>query len=404
MIKKVVLESGVRLIGIERNNTNVVALKIFIKRGSRDDTIPGITHFIEHMLFRNEDIIFSLRQYIERCGGIVNGNTTREYLAYYVVLPKEKLLNSIYGMLNILFKFKVTETNLELEKKVITKEILSYNNSSKAFWDLFLMDYWDSGCLRNPIIGSKKSIENIKCEDLYEYFYSKIFIDHIVISVCGDFSFPMLQNVIDHYFIYNQNLFTFSKKVEYSKSIVTKEKYKTINKPLLLDHNFIGFKIPGYEFKNRFIFYLYRNILTGGENSLLYKSLRVDNAMVYSVESNPLFFVGEGIFLIHVKTEKNVSKTVIETILEKINNLTDYDFEKNYQLLKSNYIGSLKIKLETNLSTASVFGIEELLLNEIETFTDLENKMKDFDPNLLKKNIDSYFTDFRIITIKDKRL
>lgn len=398
-VYKNILSNKVRTILTVRPQTDIVAIKIFIKVGSiNDGNIYGITHFLEHILFGSSEVYKDVFYEMERYGGVINANTTREYLTLYTVIGQKNVYKVLPLILKLIFDFKPTEDDIEKEKKIILQEIMIYQNSSDAMWDLFALNYWQHNPLRNPIRGYKDCIKNIDQEQIISHYRDYFYPQNIVFSFAGDLDFDEL-----NYFL-EVNM----AKYELRKGNIQCNAMKEIIKPgrvyvkrdLMLTHVFTAFPIPGFLFPKRHYFKALAKLLGEGSFSRLYKNLRGKNGLVYSVEANVLTFKEEGVFLIYTKCKSEDSKKVIEIIDKEIEIIKEEvvtDMELDF--LKSSYSGGIARNFETALSVCSIYGIEEILTGEIVIFEEADKRFSSITVEDLRSTAKNYFSNPRRIVI-----
>jgi zinc protease len=122
-----VLPNGVRVIIQEFRSSEVVAVQLWVRAGSRDETASelGLAHYLEHMLFKGTTT--RARGFVDRdvegVGGRMNAGTSLDYTFYHAVLPKSRAVPAIEMLADISVNSVLDETELDLEKKVVLEEM-----------------------------------------------------------------------------------------------------------------------------------------------------------------------------------------------------------------------------------------------------------------------------------------
>ncbi len=401
MIKKNNLSNGIRTICTHKENTGLCAVKIFIKVGSQNDGDRfGITHVLEHMLFENRQVNQQVFYAVEKYGGVFNAVTTRDYLATYFVIRKEYLYTVLPLVLETIFQFNLAADLLESEKTIILQEILTHQNSPGAMWDLFSLYYWNEHPLRNPIRGYVQTVNQFCPEHLIEHYNKYFNYKNIVISCCGDILEEEFTGFLDNYFSHFQKKSEDLKVENLSQEEVKREKI-IISRNLSLAHLFIAFPVTGLKSSLQPYFKTFAQLLGEGFYSRLYKRLREDERLVYSVEAKHLPYEDTGIFLIYTKSSPEMIDQVEDVINHELIRLrSELISSEELEFVKTQYAGSLYRKFETTLSLASVFGIEELLTNQIIPFETVLDQYAEITDAELQKIANNYLINPKTIIIK----
>jgi predicted Zn-dependent peptidase len=394
------LANGLRLICVPQKSIDLVAVKIFIKVGSKDDAKNfGITHFLEHILFQNRKNNKEVFHRIERYGGILNANTSRDNMAIYFVVDKYHLYYILPAVLDMLFDFDIDNDLIEGEKKVILQEILSHQNAPEAVWDLFAIHYWKNNPIRYPIRGYITSVRNITCNQLKEHYNHFFHNDNIVISCAGDIQEEKLTVFLENYLEQITGEYQ-SKVLNIPVEELTYSERVIIERDLLLTHIFIAFQIPPFGHADIFYLKALSMLLAGGAYSRLYRLLREEEHLVYSVEANALTYSDAGIFLIHTKCCPDKVNSVENHIYEQIDLLKNQPIgDEELEFIKTQYAGNLLRNFETLLSKCSILGIEELLTSKPLSFDETLKHFLNIDKTGLQEKTDQYLKSGRTIII-----
>jgi predicted Zn-dependent peptidase len=191
-VYRTVLPNGLRAIVRERPGTDVVAVSVAIRGGSRDERreTVGAAHFMEHMFFqgtpRRPDSA-DLDREIEARGGWTNAWTGWESINFQVVTPIEDLDLAIDVIADQMVNSLFAPEKIDKERRVVLEELNGRLNSpvSKAY-DLFWIDVFGDHPARNLPIGNRSTIDQSTREVLVA-FRDTYFIDsNMVVAVVGD--------------------------------------------------------------------------------------------------------------------------------------------------------------------------------------------------------------------------
>jgi len=220
---------------------NSTTIGIVVPVGSRmeEDRVKGISHFIEHMLFKGtkkrtcKQIAFE----IERYGGILNAFTDYEITCYWIKIDnkhKNVAINVLKDMLlNPLFSSK----EINKEREVIRQEINMYeDNPSAHLEDLFNHKFYKSGSFKIGIAGTGKTIDNINRKEILKYYRTNYKPENMTLIVVGDVKEKQDVHNLDYYF--PNNVYNF-KDIKNKKLSTHYEKRKDIQQSNIKIGNYI---------------------------------------------------------------------------------------------------------------------------------------------------------------------
>lgn len=162
MYKKTVLKNGLRIITTPTSDTETVTVLILVKTGSKyeDKEISGISHFLEHMLFKgtsNKKTAFEVIEPLDEIGGLSNAFTGEEYTGYFAKVQSKHIDVAIDALSDIYLNSTIPKKEIEKERGVIKEEFNMYLDNPMMYvsevWKKLL--YGDQPAGRD-IIGTKK--------------------------------------------------------------------------------------------------------------------------------------------------------------------------------------------------------------------------------------------------------
>ena len=176
----------------QRKGTGVVAVQIWVKVGSRDETLKqaGITHFIEHLIFKGTEKVKAneMASRVESLGGSINAFTSYDNTVYHIVVPKQAFEEGLDLLVDAVYNPSFPEDEVEKENKVVLEEIKMGEDDPqrKLFKELFAIAY-DGKPYGRPIIGYEETVKGIKREDIRQYFKTHYEPENMVVVIVGDF-------------------------------------------------------------------------------------------------------------------------------------------------------------------------------------------------------------------------
>lgn len=338
--------SGLRLVYTKMPGYYTAKFKLMVEVGAEDEKAPnGVAHLLEHSVFKGTDK-FSQEEISEKFDSLsadVNASTSSEFTVYKATFPKRNLVK-VVGLLSHILKDSVFDpTLLEKEKHVVIEEILMHedNPDQLAFDNLTKIMYGDVG-IGNDIAGEIQNVEKIKSKDLKSFHKAHYSASNFLVSVMGDFEESEIIDLIKAEF---EEKFTNPKAIKknWSKKSKTKPQIKVEQKDINQSNIMIGFRTLPYEDLDRIKFNIISFILGGSMSSRLFKKIRNDMGLCYSVYAFELNYKNNGFLGVSLATTKaNESRAIkeVNNEIEKILNsgVTDSEFNVAKNLTLDKYL------------------------------------------------------------------
>lgn len=359
---------------------NSVSIGVFINTGTKDENehINGISHFIEHMVFKGTEkrTAKEIAEAIDNVGGQMNAFTGSEYTCFYVKVLDKHLQIAIDILSDMISNPKFSEEDIDNEKKVVLEEIKMYMDSPEDIvFDMLHEIMYKNTPLSFPILGTEDTIRNINRNTLLDYYHNFYTPDNMVISVVGNFNHKDMISILNHYFCNSSLLKSKTPQKAYSlprleQGIISKQReFEQVSFCL-------GMEGVRRDSDDQYALHLINNIFGGSMSSILFQKIREEKGLAYSIYSAPVSFQESGIFTIYAALGQEEILNVANLISEEIDVfkkelISESELVKTKEQLKSNYI----LGMESTFSRMLEIGKSELLLNEILTPEDVLKKI-----------------------------
>ena len=310
---KTKLDNGVTIISELDANVYSATIGVWVKKGSRNerDLERGISHFIEHMLFKgtsNRNCLQIARE-IDALGGVLNAFTTHESTCYYVKLLKEHagVASSILEDIFVNSLFDADE--IERERKVILQEISMIEDApDDQIHDLFAETFWGDHPLGRPVTGTIESVSSFKRDDFLGFVERNYRPENIVIAAAGN---------VDHDRVVNSFSDSFSRLKkgpddEPATEPVYSSNLKFVKKKLEQVHFCLGTKGVSSANPRRYAAYMMNSVLGDGMSSRLFQEIREKRGLAYSIYSYMSTYQDSGNFGICAGTGKGSFSESVE--------------------------------------------------------------------------------------------
>ncbi|WP_227766578.1 M16 family metallopeptidase [Zhaonella formicivorans] len=367
MWKKDTLDNGVRVVTEEVPYAHSAVIGIWVRTGSRneDETNHGISHFIEHLLFKgtSKRTAKQIAEELETVGGSLNAFTTKEYTCYYAKVLAEHLDLAIDLLSDMFFNSTFLEEDIEKEKNVVLEEIKMYEDSpDELIHDLFAQTVWQNHPLGRTILGTTSSISNLTRPKIIDYYLQKYNPHNVVVAVAGKIKHEEVVDKLQGFFA------NWYKKVGDSKQHGPVPQSAVVLNPKDTEQVQICLGAPGLPQgdENSYALIVLNNILGGGLSSRLFQEIREERGLAYSIYSYHTAYFDSGLFTIYAGTSPNKVREVIELTLKEIaklkkNGITAEELHRTKEQIK----GNLLLSMESVSNRMSRLGRTELCYGRI---------------------------------------
>lgn len=343
------LGNGVQILAEPVKYVQSVALGLSCKTGSRHelDHEAGITHLIEHMLFKGTKnrTAKQIAEEIEGKGGVLNAFTDKELTCYYCRMLSEDIETGIDVLCDMILHPLLDSNELEKEKGVILEEIKrSEDDPSEHVHELHISNRWGEHPLGKPIIGTKKSVSRFKREDILSYMNRRYLGDNVLLSVAGHIDPHQIKELVEK----RLGPILVGGSEENLSRPTGKKALNEIFKEIEQVHFCIGADSCSlYEMDDLYTMWVLDGILGGGMSSRLFQEIREKRGLVYAIGSYNASYSAGGAFTIYGGTNVEAwpyVQVLVRTEFDKLmqGDLQDDELEK----VKKNLCGHLVLGLE----------------------------------------------------------
>ena len=369
MYQKSTLDNGLRVITAPMPHTRSVCISIFIGVGSRYETEAeaGVSHFIEHLLFKGTQkrpTARAISEAIEGVGGILNGGTGKELAVYWckVAQPHFTLALDVLGDMLLHSKFDPQE--IDRERQVIIEEINMSKDSPSQQVDMLIDELlWPGHPLGRDVTGSKESVAAINRATMLDYLQSQYQPANTVVATAGNVQHQEVVAAI------SQALGSWAKQRQHPEYCAYKEQLarRLHVETRDTEQAHLCLALPGLSLfhPKRFTLDLLNVILGEGMSSRLFTEIRDNLGLAYSIHSYVDHFLDSGSVTVHAGVEPKNLKTAIKAILEQLSQLKKPVPESELSKAKEFSKGRLLLQMEDSRNVAGWLGGQEILMKRI---------------------------------------
>jgi len=381
-IEHTTLANGLRIVTSRMPSARSVSVCMVVGVGSRYENFEengGVSHFLEHLLFKGSKHWQSTQvigEAVDGVGGYHNAYTTKDLTNFYIKVPKRHTKLSLDILADMIQFPLLDETEIDRERTVVLEEMNVWRDDpAGAIYDLIPEVLWPNDPLANEMIGSEAVIKNISRQAIYDYQQLHYGPENIVVSIAGDVEHEaMVEHVTELMGKMKHRKPPKLKKVDLSLSdqLVVEREQATSQMHIL-----IGCQAYKANHKRTAAMQVVSTILGAGMSSRLYLELRERQGLAYSVFSDYNGFVDTGAFSVYAGVSPENVEQAMQVIMGELRRLkTEEVGITELTKVKHKLAGGLQLALESTSAIADRVGSRMILLNEIklpdETIADIE--------------------------------
>ena len=369
MHKKTVLPNGLRIVSAELPHTRSATVSVYVGAGSRyeRDEEAGLSHFLEHMLFKGASRRPTAREIseaIESVGGIHNAATDREVTIYYAKVPHTAADAAIDILADMVRDPIMDSLELEKERHVILEELASIEDNPAEMAGILVDEtMWPHQPLGRNVGGTPESVQALPLASVNRYLKNQYVPSNMVVVVAGNISHERVVEQTEKWLgsMPARTPGSWYPLEARNGSARLAVRHKSTEQA----HVCLAYPALPVTHPDRYAVDLLSTILGEGMSSRLFLELREERALVYDIHSYPSEFRDAGSFTVYAGCDPDNARTVIEVTLEQIetmlNDLPAIELEKGKQMAR----GRIQLRMEDTRSVAGWLGSQELLLDEI---------------------------------------
>ena len=389
MYQKTVLRNGIRVVTEKIPFAHSVSTGIWVNIGSRDEgpVERGITHFIEHMLFKGTKrrSALDIAKEFDAVGGFANAFTSKENVCFHakVLAAHLPLLTDL--LTDIFLRSVFDPTEIEREQNVILQEIRMVEDTPDEFIHvLFQEDFWRQNPLGLPIYGTAEIVEKTGRREMLDFMTSRFVPERIIISAAGNLDH---QNFLD-LIAPSMETLDHSGYAPQRPTPVHHFFSKVIKKDLEQVHLVMGMQGTSQTTEERFAAHLLNVILGSSMSSRLFQEIREKRGLAYSVYSFSHSHEDTGMLGLYAGISPDNVQQVVQLINDQLAILADQPIPEPELKSAKEYIkGNMYINAESNDSRMNRLAKNEFLFGRYVAFEEIEEQIN----RVSSENIQKWF-------------
>ena len=393
-IETTTLANGIRVITESMPHVRSVSAGFWIGAGSRVEQPEenGISHFIEHMLFKGtptrsaEDIARS----VDSIGGNLDAFTSKELVCYNTKVLDEHLDRAFGVLADLILHPLFREEDIAREKGVILEELkMDSDNPDYLVNEIFSSNFWKDHPLGKAILGTRETVKRFD-RDMVHSFYRTVYTPrNLVITAAGHLDHARLVKLARDHF---EDLPAAEPLAPQAAPAAHARIVMRTKKELEQVHLILGVPCYPVAHERRFACYILNTLLGGGMSSRLFQNIRERRGLAYSVYSDVSAYTDTGCLSVYAGTSLEAARKVVELILKEFRNLKDELVPaEELRRAKDHLKGSLMLSLESTSSRMSNLARQEIYFQRFFTLDELVERIEGVSAEDLREIAQTFF-------------
>ncbi len=338
-----VLKNGMVVL-LEKRALPIISVAFGIRTGGMHEkkSEKGISHFIEHMLYKGTPTrnTNQIATEIEKNGGELNGFTDENVTAYWCKMPSQHLNIALEVLSDMLKNPLLDEKEMEKERKVIFEEIKMRKDQPRVYVLDKILSFLYRGNLEHPLIGTQESMNAINKKKMVEKFKQIYQPNNMILSVVGNADFDKIVKFAEKNFG--------NEKGELPKFKVELKNKSKVEKRIGIDqaNMVLGYHVPLATDDKCYAALVLNALMAGGLSSRLFNEIREKRNLAYAVKGDSNINKDFAYNIVYVGTMKENVEKVKKLILKEFEKVSKSLSAKELAQAKTQVIGNHQIALE----------------------------------------------------------
>lgn len=380
------LSNGLRIVTKHIPGRDSISLAIWVRVGGRYEKKPlsGISHFVEHMLFKGTKrrTTKQIKEDVEGVGGMLNAFTGEESTCYFVKIQKSYFRQAFDVLQDMINDAVLKTSEFEKERTVILEEIKMYLDLPSQYVHEVMNELlWPEQPLGRPIAGTLQSVSEMSRNDLWRHVKTYYHPRNMLITACGEINHAEVRELSEAYFSDGArkavSRFEEARILSRSKT----GRFHFMDKKTEQTHFVIAFHALSRNHPDRYKLAVLNVILGANMSSRLFEEVREKRGLAYEIKSGVNFYEDTGSLVISAGVEPRKAPLATRIIMKELGRLKRTGVSKSeLGRAKDYFLGQLMLSLEDTLDHALWYGERVLYGGEIPNYSEIRREIEAVKP------------------------
>ena len=369
-LRRTVLPNGLIVLTERMDHLRSVAMGVWIKSGSRGEPAEtnGISHFVEHMVFkgtRSRSAQLIARE-MDSIGGNLDAFTGKETICFNVKSLAEHVPIALDVLADLVLNPVFASPDIERERGVILEEIkIDEDNPDVLVHELFTQNFWKDHPLGKPILGTSTTVARLDQPKLLDYHSGRFHAGNMVFSAAGNLNHgEFVAAVAEKFAPLHAGQAVPELPAPASSSRILLKNKKALEQVQIC----LGVPSPPITDESRFATLILNTVLGGGMSSRLFQTIREERGIAYSVFSDLSPYRDTGTLCVYAGTSANKAIETIDLILIELRKLKKEILpDEELTRAKDQLKGNILMGLESSNSRMANLARQEIYFGQFFT-------------------------------------
>jgi predicted Zn-dependent peptidase len=373
-LRHTVLPNGLIVLTERMEHMRSVAMGVWIKSGSRCELAEsnGISHFVEHMLFKGtrSRTAQHIAREMDSIGGNLDAFTGKETICFNVKSLAEHVPIALDVLTDLVLNPVFDLPDIERERGVILEEIkIDEDNPDVLVHELFTQAFWKDHPLGWPILGTSATVAKLDQQSLLAYHGDRFHGGNMIFSAAGNLDHDRFAETVAEKFTSLAGGATLHElpAPEAGARIVLRNK-KSLEQVQIC----LGVPAPPVTDESRYVTLILNTVLGGGMSSRLFQTIREERGMAYSIYSDLSPYRDTGTLCVYAGAATGKSLEVVDLILEEFRKLKQEPLPgEELTRAKDQVKGNILLGLESSNARMANLARQEMYFHEFITVEEI---------------------------------
>ena len=398
-LRRTVLPNGLIVLTERMDYLRSVAMGVWVKSGSRCEPAEanGISHFVEHMLFkgtRSRSAQHIARE-MDSIGGNLDAFTGKETICFNVKSLSDHVPIALDVLADLVLNPIFAPPDIERERGVILEEIkIDEDNPDVLVHELFTQSFWKDHPLGKPILGTSKTVAGLDQQKLVAYHGDRFRAGNIVFSAAGNLDHDrFVESVAGKFSSLSGGEALHELPAPESTARILLRNKKSLEQVQIC----LGVPAPPITDDNRYATLILNTVLGGGMSSRLFQTIREERGMAYSIYSDLSPYRDTGTLLVYAGTSAGKAVEVVDLILEEFRKLKDTPLTlEELTRAKDQLKGNMLMGMESSNSRMANLARQEMYFHQFFSVEELIARVDEVDAGQVQTMAQRLFDTERI--------
>ena len=378
-IRRETLANGLSVITEEMKHIRSVSIGIWIKTGSRDEDKQwnGISHFVEHMVFKGTQhrSAEEIARQVDSIGGNLDAFTAKECISFSIKVLDEHIPIALDVLSDLVLNPTFEEQDISRERGVILEEIkMDEDNPDYLVHEIFTQNFWKDHPLGRPILGTRDTVRRFERPPVVDFYNQRFSPGNVIITAAGHLEHKNFVELISKHF---EKMKPVSNGFHSAPPKVVPRIVLRNKKSLEQVQICVG--VPSYPIthEKRHTSYILNTLLGGGMSSRLFQNIRERQGLAYAIYSDLNPYRDTGCLSVYAGTSRTSAVKVVESVVSEFRRLkTELVAPDELRRAKDQLKGSLMLSLESSTARMSNLARQEMYFDRFYGLDELIQKIE----------------------------